>query len=221
MNKKIMDNKKYKISRRDSLRYITLASMSTGMFLSCNPEEKQTEVEEHGHEHPETAEGFANLSEEDLQLLNEKFFTDHELETVRVLGNIVIPADDRSGNAEDAGVPMFIEFMMLDQPMLQIPMRGGLKWLDLQALNRFDAEFINCTPEQQIEIVEDIAYPEVAKPEMSQGVAFFNRFRDFVATGFWTSQMGIEDIQYLGNKPTIWEGPPKEWLDKLGVSDIT
>lgn len=209
-----------KISRRDSLRYITLAGLSTGMLTRCQPDttsEGDMAAHEHDHINPD---GLYDLSEEDLKLLEQKFFTDEERETVRVLGNLVIPADDQSGNAEEAGCVEFIEFMMLDQPRHQVPMRGGLHWLNNECLRRHEKTFIDCSEEQQHALLEDIAYPDAAPPELSQGVAFFNTFRNFVATGFWTSKMGIEDLQYMGNKPTVWNGPPQEWVEKLGVQDM-
>ncbi|MDH5604555.1 MAG: gluconate 2-dehydrogenase subunit 3 family protein [Cyclobacteriaceae bacterium] len=205
------------ISRRDSLKYITLAGISAGL-VACQP----GTVEKHeGHTHegaPADDNGFVNLSEEDRALLNQKFFTDHERETVRVLGNLIIPADDRSGNAEDALVPGFIEFMMLDQPNWQTPMRGGLKWLDNYCLKLFNKSFTDCSEGQQTQVLDAIAYPDIAAKEVSQGVSFFNLIRNFVASGFWSSKMGVEDIGYIGNTANNWQGAPQEWLDKLGVS---
>lgn len=206
-----------KISRRDTLKYTLLAGISAGILPSCDPK-SNTESSTHNHIH-ESRDGLFGLSEADKALLKQKFFTPEEKETVRVLANLIIPADDRSGNAEKAGVPAFIEFMMLDQPDLQTPMRGGLRWLDKTCLDQFEKSFVECTENQQKEILDQIAYPDIAKPEMSQGVAFFNMFRNFVATGFWTSKMGIEDLEYQGNKPNKWEGAPKAWLEKLGLSD--
>ncbi len=209
-----------KISRRDSLRYITLAGLSTGLLSQCQPSETAPGDEMAGHDHVhESPEGLYGISEADKELLKQRFFTDEERETVRVLGNLIIPADERSGNAEAAGCVEFIEFMMLDQPDHQVPMRGGLKWLDQECLRRYAKAFTACSETQQTALLDDLAYPETAAPELSQGVAFFNRFRNFVATGFWTSKMGIEDLQYLGNRPTVWNGPPEEWLQRLDVQD--
>lgn len=205
------------ISRRDSLKYITLASIAAGTAVGCNPTEKGDDLSHHGHT-VDQSEAFKNLSKEDLALLEQTFFTEEERETVRVLANIIIPEDDKSGNAEAAGVPKFIEFMMLDQPEHQTAMRGGLKWINVQATKRYNKVFINCTEPEQLAIVDDIAYPDTAAPKFSQGVNFFNQFRDFVATGFFTSKIGIEDLQYMGNRPSVWNGAPQEWLDKLGVS---
>jgi hypothetical protein len=154
----------------------------------------------------------------DAQLQKEKFFTAHELKTVSVLSDIILPADAQSGSATQAGVPAFIEFMMKDQPTYQTPMRGGLMWLDSQAKKRFEKKFVNCTSAQQLEIVDDIAYPEDVKPEMRQGVAFFNLMRNFVVTGFYTSQMGIKDLGYMGNTPNVWQGVPEDVLKQYGLS---
>ncbi len=204
-----------KLTRRDTIRYLTLAGLSSGFLANCQPENGAAHD---GHDHAHTEDGLHGLSEADLKLLEQRFFTDEERETVRRLANLTIPADDRSGNAEAAGCVEFIEFMMLDQPHWQIPMRGGLKWLDNECIKRFENSFTACTEAQQRNVLDDIAYPSIAAPEYSQGVAFFNMFRDFVATGFWTSQMGIEDLQYLGNRPNAWDGPPREWLERLGVA---
>ncbi len=219
---------KHHISRRDSLKYITLASLSAGVLGACDPKTTTAEVD-HAHMHA-GMDGINvdYLSEADLALLNQTFFTDHERETVRVLANLIIPADEHSGNAEEAGVVPFIEFMMLDEPSetpaflahraLQTKMRGGLRWIDLQSLERFEKAFIDGSEEEQTSILDDIAYPETARPEMKQGVAFFNTFRNFVASGFWSSKIGIEDLQYKGNVANLWDGAPQEWLDRLGVS---
>ena len=208
----------FKISRRDSLRYITLASIASGVLLKCTPEEEHAG---HTHEHPAGSSGLTELSEEDKALLNQRFFTDEERETLRQLANLIIPADDRSGNAEEAGTVGFIEFMMLDQPQWQTPMRGGLRWLDNTSAQRFGSSFREATEAQQKELLDLIAFPDAAPPAYSQGVAFFNMARNFVATGFWTSEMGIADLQYMGNKATVWNGPPQEWLDRLGVQQLS
>ncbi|WP_266366799.1 gluconate 2-dehydrogenase subunit 3 family protein [Tellurirhabdus rosea] len=157
-------------------------------------------------------------AERDAKLMAEKFFTPQELQTVTVLSDIIIPADARSGSASQAGVPAFIEFMMKDQPRNQTPMRGGLRWLDNQMVKRHGKPFVQCTKAQQIEMVEDIAYPQEVKPGLSQGVSFFNMMRGMVATGFFTSQMGIKDLGYMGNTPNEWAGVPDDVLKQYGYA---
>jgi hypothetical protein len=139
------------------------------------------------------------------------------MKTIAVLSDIIIPKDDVSGSATDAGVPAFIEFIAKDMPHYQTPLRGGIKWLDIQCMKRFGVDFASCNSTQQIEIVDEIAFPEKAKPEMQQGVSFFNTMRDLTACGFFTSKIGIADLGYAGNKPNQWDGVPKEVLDQYGL----
>ena len=147
-----------------------------------------------------------------------KFFTATEFRLVRVLADIVIPKDERSGSATDAAVPEFMDFMMIDQPTRQVAMRGGLAWLDVECKKRFDKTFLNCTEAERTAVLDDIAWPARAKPEFAHGVAFFSNFRDLTASGFWTTRMGIDDLQYIGNRSVArWNGCPAEALKKLGV----
>lgn len=155
--------------------------------------------------------------ERDAKLFKEVFFNKHELKTIGVLADIIIPKDGRSGSATEAGVVEFIEFMAKDKPELQTPLRGGLAWLDTQAKRRFEKKFVDCASAQQIEIVEDIAYPQRKKPGMSQGIAFFSLMRNLTASGFWSSQIGIADIGYEGNRPNQWTGVPEEVVKQYGL----
>jgi gluconate 2-dehydrogenase gamma chain len=146
-----------------------------------------------------------------------KFFTPHEWATVALLADIIIPKDERSGSATDAGVPEFLDFTMTDRPQMQTQMRGGLRWLDTACRKRFTKEFVDLSGPDRTAILDEIAYPMKAAPEVSQGAAFFTAFRNLVATGFFTSKIGIADLGYMGNVPTVWNGCPQECLDHLGV----
>lgn len=205
------------MKRRDSLKALTLGTLGvTTLLQSCDTDTKKTETP--------AAETTLNYDRHpfekvrDEKLLAEKFFDEHEMKTITVLGDIIIPKDDVSGNASEAGVPAFIEFIVKDRPYYQLPMRGGLKWLDMQCFKQFNNSFVDCSAQQQIAMVDQIAYPEKAKPEMQQGVAFFNIMRDLTTTGFFTSAIGIKDIGYMGNKPNQWDGVPKEVLDQMGLA---
>jgi gluconate 2-dehydrogenase gamma chain len=115
-------------------------------------------------------------------------------------------------------VPDFIEFIVKDMPEHQTPMRGGLRWLDLQCLSRFEKSFSYCRHEEQMQIVDEIAWPKKAKPEMAQGVSFFNLIRNLTATGFYTSPIGMKDVGYMGNVPNQWNGVPEDVLKQYGLS---
>ncbi|HUF46769.1 MAG TPA: gluconate 2-dehydrogenase subunit 3 family protein [Vicinamibacterales bacterium] len=148
------------------------------------------------------------------------FFTAHEWQTVRVLVDLILPKDARSGSATDAGVPEFMDFMMVDQPTRQLAMRGGLAWLDREMETRFDRRFADASDTERRALLDDVAWPGRARPEMSHGVRFFATFRDLTASGFWTSKMGIEDLGYQGNVYLSgWDGCPPEVLKRLGVSN--
>ena len=148
-----------------------------------------------------------------------KFFTPHQWATVSMLTDIIIPKDDRSGSATDAGVPEFMDFMMVDQPARQSAMRGGLAWLDRECNKRFDKTFVAATDAQRKELLDEISWPRRAKPEVAAGVAFFNSFRDLTASGFFSSKIGVQDLGYMGNRfVEKWTGCPEPVLKKLGLT---
>ena len=150
-----------------------------------------------------------------------KFFTPHEYATVGLLVDLIIPRDERSGSATDAGVPEFMDFMMIDQPQRQTAMRGGLAMIDRLCEQRFDKRFVACTDQQRRVLLDDIAFPARASetPATSHAVAFFSSFRDLTASGFWSSKIGVDDLKYIGNAYVReWKGCPDEALKKLGVS---
>src|SRR5881296_666879 len=147
-----------------------------------------------------------------------KQFTPHEWETVRVLVDLILPKDERSGSATDAGVPEFMDFMLGDDTDLQTPVRGGLAWLDHECDDRYAKTFIACTDAERAAVLDDIAWPKRARSALAPGVAFFQGFRDLTASGFWSSKMGVQDLRYMGNVVVPeWKGCPDEQLKKLGV----
>jgi gluconate 2-dehydrogenase gamma chain len=147
-----------------------------------------------------------------------KFFNEHEMATITVLGDIIMPKDEVSGNASDAKVPEFIEFIVKDMPSHQTPLRGGLRWLDLHCYKLYEKAFVNLSAAQQITVVDSIAYPEKAAKELAQGVSFFNLMRDLVTTGFYTTEIGIKDLGYVGNAPNQWNGVPDEVLKQYKLA---
>jgi len=206
------------MNRRDSLKAIGLTALSTTVLVAaCKPSSEKEEVaaagKEAGREPWET--------DRDKKLNSETFFTKHEMATITVLADIIIPKDSVSGSASDAKVPEFIEFIVKDMPEHQVPMRGGLKWLDIQCFNRYEKAFIEANSKEQISIIDEIAYPKKAKPEMQAGVAFFNRMRSLTTSGFYTTEIGIKDIGYVGNVPNQWDGVPTEVLKHYGMENVT
>lgn len=151
-----------------------------------------------------------------------KFFNAHEWRTVRVLADILIPKDERSGSATDAKAPEFIDFMLMDKEtseMSKVSMRGGLAWLDEEMRKRFGTDFLASTDANRHAVLDDIAYPKKVTPELKRGAQWFDRFRNNVGSAFFSSAMGWQDLQYIGNvfNPG-WNGCPPEATKKLGVS---
>jgi gluconate 2-dehydrogenase gamma chain len=202
------------MDRRKYLKTLALGTVTTGALIAeaCAPEKPKV-AEIPAPTIDRTPDELAHYN----KLMSEKFFDEHEMKTISILADIIIPKDETSGSATDAKVPDFIEFIVKDMPRHQIPLRGGLKWLDLQCMKRFDKSFAECASNQQMEMVDEIAWPEKAKPEMMQGVAFFNLMRDLTACGFFTSKIGIKDLGYMGNVPNQWDGVPQDVLNQYGL----
>lgn len=147
------------------------------------------------------------------------FFNAAEWKTVRVLSDLVIPRDERSGGATDAGVPEFMDFILRERDSMQVWMRTGLAWLGEESRRRHSNVFAAATHAQQTAILDDIAWPKKARAEMKDGVTFFSRFRDLTSSGFWSSRVGVRDLRYIGNTALAsWPGCPPAALKKLGVS---
>lgn len=210
------------MNRRESLKTLGIGAVATSLLLdaSCKPGATKQVKEIPAKESPADPSRLPNELARDKKLSQETFFTDHEMATISILVDIIIPKDEKSGSATDAKVPEFIEFIVNDMPEHQTPLRGGLRWLDVQCLNRYNNTFKETSSQQQIDMVTLIAYPKKAKPEMAQGVAFFSRLRDLTATGFFTSEMGVKDIGYAGNSPTKWEGVPADVLKAHGFDSV-
>lgn len=216
------------MDRRKSIKALLVGTVGAGVFVEACKNKDKTAIA--GSKDAFMYQG--RMAEEDkyLDKLNagDKFFTEHEMATIIVLEDIILPKDAVSGSASDAKVHEFLEFIVKDMPSHQTPLRGGLRWLDMQSLHRFEKSFKDCSHTQQIEIVEDIAYPVVKdaiaktnrkiKPGMEPGIAFFSKMRDLVMTGFFTSEIGVKDLGYMGNTPNMWNGVPDDVLKQYGYA---
>ncbi|MGH9163706.1 MAG: gluconate 2-dehydrogenase subunit 3 family protein [Vicinamibacteraceae bacterium] len=215
------------ICRRSALRLIGVAPLVAAFTLS--PREAAAAAEQASRVVKAAARG---------QAYTPKFFNPHEWKTVRVLVDMIIPADERSGSATDAGVPEFMDYLMndptdsdLSREARQNAMRGGLAWINSACARRFGRSFVECSEVERTALLDEIAYSkdegEAQRREptdlpflVTPGSSFFNSFRDLTASGFWSSKMGVEDLQYKGNTFTAeWKGPPPDVLVKLGLTE--
>jgi hypothetical protein len=201
------------MDRRKSIKAMILGTVSTAVLVEACKNSATTVAEVNMDD---------RMQEEKDYLVKVKaepnFFTEHEMATITILSDIIIPKDAVSGSATDAKVPEFIEFIVKDMPDHQVPMRGGLKWLDLHSYKKHAKAFTECSSKEQIGIVDEIAYPEKAAPALAQGVSFFNKIRDLVTTGFYTAEIGVKDLGYMGNVPNMWAGVPDDVLKHHGFA---
>ncbi len=206
------------MDRRKSLKLIATGALAVpAVMAGCNTEEVKKPVAPVAKDELSIDRAPEEVAEH-KKLMAQTFFTDHEIKTIAILSDIIIPADEISGSATDAKVPEFIEFIVKDKPEFQTPMRGGLRWLDIQSNKTFQKSFIDCSQQQQLQLVDQIAYPAKATPQMRQGVSFFTQMRNLTATGFYTSAIGIKDIDYKGNKPNQWNGVPDDVLKQYNMA---
>lgn len=216
------------MDRRKSIKALLIGTAASGVFVeACKTGDKKAVAVS---KDPFQYDG--RMEEENTYQAKigegDKFFTDHEMATIIVLEDIILPKDEISGSASDAKVHEFLEFIVKDMPSHQTPLRGGLRWLDVYCLNHYDKPFKDCNKKQQLEIVDLIAFPVVkdsiaktnrkTRPELAQGVAFFSKMRDMVMTGFYTSEIGVKDLGYLGNTPNQWNGVPDDVLKQYGYA---
>lgn len=219
------------ITRRGALKVIA-STAALGAAASCTVEET-TRGGDSAHE---TLSGFepvpptnpraaGTLTDPDMLspvVPWEMVLTDEEMRYVAALADVIIPADERSPAASAVGVPDYInEFVSAPAHKEHLTrLRGGLAWLNREARERFGAvDFPALTPAQQQEICDEICFeldsPEALKPQ----ARFFDGFRDWVSTGFWTTEEGMRDLGYMGNVPLpSWDGPPAEVLERLGLA---
>ncbi len=146
-----------------------------------------------------------------------RIYTAHEWETVRMLVDYIFPADATSDSATAAGVPEFMDTMLFLEAGMRTAHRGGLGWLDHTCRERFGQPFVGCTDAERRAMLDDIAWPDRAPEAYSAGVRWFNSLRDFAASGYWTSEIGVAAIGYQGNTPVMeWRGCPAANLNRLG-----
>lgn len=206
------------MDRRESLKSMFVGTLAGGMLVhGCAPASNKEEIEKG----PQPGDGYGRTPKEkarDAQLMAQQFLTVHESETLAVLCDIILPENDQFGSAQDAGVVEFMAFIVKDIPDHQLPIRGGIMWLDNRSNVKYNLEFKSCSVDQQKALCDEIAYPDVKTPELQYGINFFSLVRNLTLTGYYTTKMGLEDLGYKGNTPNTWDGVPEEVLKEHGMS---
>jgi len=190
------------VSRRDVLRALAAGAIG-GSVLRVIP----VKAAEYAHQLVHKEKSAAPAGQ-----YTPKFFNAHEYETLKSLCDTIIPKDEKSGGAVEAGAPEFIDLLTSENEKFQVELGGGLMWLESRCVDQYGKVYLDCAAEQQKEMLDLIAYRKNVKKDtsLSQGVVFFAFLRDMTCDGFYTSKIGIEDLQYIGNVTrSEWPGCPE------------
>lgn len=196
-----------RFERRDFLKFIT--AVQAAALVSVTP--FATEAARAMTPQAAAAQGAAGA--------HPKALNPHEWRTIRILCEWLLPADEHSGGAIEAGVPEFLDdWLSWKRGDVLDEIRGGITWLDMECNRSFQSDFGDCSAKQQKQILDRIAYLHKAAPKDASAAAFFDELRDLVVSGYFTSRVGIRDMPYLGNQPQSgWHGCPDEVLAQLKV----
>jgi predicted Fe-Mo cluster-binding NifX family protein len=77
---------------------------------------------------------------------------------------------------------------------------GGIGWIDREMEHRYKTSFVDAKPEQQIALLDVIAYRKNESLGLGPGITFFAWIRNMVVDAFYTSSIGVKDVGYMGNK---------------------
>ncbi len=182
---------KQHMTRREALRNLTLGA-SAGAAATVIP----ANASHQGHKAIRREE-----AADPSRTYTPNFFSVHQYKTLQALCQAVLPPDERSGGAIEAGAPEFIDLLTSENEEYQLALRGGMMWLDSLCQDRHGNVYLDCSSDRQKEILDLIAYRANAEkdPRLSQGIRFFALLRKMTADGFYTSQVGIHDLSYIGN----------------------
>ena len=179
------------VSRRNVLKSLTMGAVA-GSVLRTIP----LEAAAYAHGIIQTEKANAKAGE-----YLPKFFSAHQYKTLQSMCESILPADADCGGAIEAGAPEFIDLLTSENPEFQLRLGGGLMWLDATCTDRFGNTYLDCTPQQQTEILDLIAYKKNAETDedLGHGVEFFSFLRSMTSDGFFTSEIGIKYLGYIGN----------------------
>ena len=157
---------------------------------------------------------------QDTGAFTPRAFQAQEFAALRALCDRILPADAESGSASDAGVPEFLDdWVDWQRGELLTQMRFGLAWVDAECQLAFQNTFAGCNAAQQAQILDRIAYPDKAAPHDAPAAEFFSQLRMLTLCGYYTSEMGMGALPYVGNEPQSgWQGCPAPALTALGVA---
>ena len=185
------------LSRRDLLQSIALSVTLGGL----SPAAAQ-------HVHSLAAEEKTSTGVYKAKALNP-----HEYHTLEKLADLIVPADDKSPGAVASGACEFIDLLASQNPRLLDIYTGGIAWLDQAMRRRYSTDFVSAKSNQQIALLDLIAYRKNESSELGPGILFFDWARRMVVDAYYTSPAGIKAIGYMGNTSVSKFEVPQEAID--------
>jgi hypothetical protein len=203
------------VERREILRFIGIASVAATFpgfskwSFAC------------AQEHVHTAVAAALPAAGPYKPL---FFNATQYPMIERLAELILPSDDTPG-AKEAGVAEFIDFMVANRVAVsgrevrstqdaielgedaQQQFVSGLGWMNARSKSEFARDFMECTKEQQVQLLEELAYKARFKPTTERGREFFQMMRDYTVVGYYTTRIGLESLGYPGLRP-VWPKMP-------------
>lgn len=209
------------MERRELLKSLFLAPVAGGVIASTGCASNRLAPSSVTWTNLPTSFSYGRTEPEkqrDSALFAEQYFREHELVTIAVLCDIILPSDHPNGGALDAGLPDFVEFMVKDRENFKLPIRGGISWLDSYSIEQYGANFIGVSEQQRLRLCDSIAYQDIEDEELQPGISFFSLMRNLTLTGYYTSELGFRDLGYQGNTPNIWDGVPSSVLERHNIN---
>lgn len=173
------------LSRRDVLRSIAVTATLGGL----SPAAAQ-------HVHTLAAEDKRSSS---TGAYSPKAFSEHEYRTIQRLCDLIVPVEGNTPGALAAGAPEFIDLLSSENPELASIYTGGLAWIDRAMQRRHQTDFLSAKPTQQTELLDLIAYRKNNNTELRPGIRFFDWIRKMTIDAYFTSKVGVRDLNFLGN----------------------
>jgi gluconate 2-dehydrogenase gamma chain len=180
------------VSRRDVLRRLALILTATGTLDRVAAAEV----------HQLAAQGAGGYTPRSM--------TEHQFKTLERLADLIIPVENGAPGAVAAGCAQWIDAISSENEQLKTIYRDGLTWLDTTMKERGAADFLTATAAQQTTLLDEIAYRRNQTPALAPGITFFNWARRMTVDAFYTSEIGLKDVDYRGNAPMASYPPPAE-----------
>jgi gluconate 2-dehydrogenase gamma chain len=183
------------ISRRDVLRRIGIAFMATGAIDRLAAQE---------------VHHIAMTSQAGGAPYSPKALNDHEYRTLEKLTDFIVPVENGKPGAVAAGAAAWIDMMASENAQLKDIYTKGIAWVDGAMKKRGAADFLSAASAEQTALLDQIAYRRNSSPELDPGIQFFTWARRMTVDAFYTSEIGIADIDYRGNRPQMAYPEPTE-----------